>query len=76
MRFPCDRQTFGKVFYLFFYLDAKEPKDQDLKLLRYKLSQRLKSLNLRGLAIGFLIQYCSRASDIKLFFCGLPFQFA
>ncbi len=43
MRFP-GRQTLGKGLFLFlfvhFVLIQNEPKDQDLKLLRYKLSPR------------------------------------
>ncbi len=71
MRFPCDRQTFGKgLFYFYVYsficLDTKRTKKSRLKTFTLQIEPRLKSLNLRGLDIGFLIQYCSRASDRKL----------
>ncbi len=60
----------GKVFYfyLFFCLDAKEPKDQDPKtFLTLPIEPAMKSLKLARIGYWSVDHYCRRASDIKLF---------
>ena len=54
-------------FSLFFCLDAKEPKNQDLDLFAKKVVISLKDLNLRGYeVVSSIVDYC-RASDTKSF---------